>query len=162
MTCTRNPGTSVARAINTNPCAIRVQSLKIQWNRVRGVRTSATKDNPLHRHRRHHHRPGPARFRLRSPPLRHHATHRSRPHVRLLLADLLAIRRQTLQSSVPGAGMSVVTMSVATLMRCLYGTRINETFRYADWDRDHPDGKAGFVLREGCSRRLVLARRSDS
>ena len=40
-------------------------------------------------------------------------------------------------------------MSVATLMRCLYGTRINETFRYADWDGDHPDGKAGFVLGEG-------------
>ena len=36
--------------------------------------------------------------------------------------------------------------SVASLMRCLYGARINETFRYADWDRDHPDGKAGFVL----------------
>jgi hypothetical protein len=40
-------------------------------------------------------------------------------------------------------------VSVTTLMRCLYGARINETFRYADWDRDHPDGKAGFVLREG-------------
>ncbi len=38
--------------------------------------------------------------------------------------------------------------SVATLMRVLYGARINETFRYADWDRDHPDGKAGFVLRD--------------
>ena len=35
-----------------------------------------------------------------------------------------------------------------TLMRSLYGSRINETFRYADWDRDHPDGKAGFVLRK--------------
>ncbi|MGA8744017.1 MAG: hypothetical protein WB561_22685 [Terracidiphilus sp.] len=52
-------------------------------------------------------------------------------------------------AGVPGAVMSVVTMSVVTLMRCLYGTRINETFRYADWDRDHPDGKAGFVLGEG-------------
>jgi hypothetical protein len=40
-------------------------------------------------------------------------------------------------------------MSVVTLMRCLYGTRINDTFRYAEWDRDHPDGKAAFVLREG-------------
>jgi hypothetical protein len=40
------------------------------------------------------------------------------------------------------------TMSVATLMRALYGSRINETFRYAKWDRDHPDGKAGFVLRD--------------
>lgn len=37
-------------------------------------------------------------------------------------------------------------MCVQTLMRSLYGHRINETFRYADWDRDHPDGKAGFVL----------------
>ena len=46
--------------------------------------------------------------------------------------------------SAPGTGASV-----ATLMHCLYGTRINETFRYADWDRDHPDGKAGFVLRKG-------------
>ena len=40
-------------------------------------------------------------------------------------------------------------VSVATLMRCLYGASINETFRYADWDRDHPDGKAGYVLRDG-------------
>jgi hypothetical protein len=39
-------------------------------------------------------------------------------------------------------------ISVATLIRSLYGAAINETFRYADWDRDHPDGKAGFVLRE--------------
>jgi hypothetical protein len=39
-------------------------------------------------------------------------------------------------------------MSVFTLMRCLYGAGINETFRYARWDRDHPDGKAGFILRE--------------
>ena len=38
-------------------------------------------------------------------------------------------------------------MCVRTLMRSLYGHRINETFRYAEWDRDHPDGKAGFVLR---------------
>ena len=37
-------------------------------------------------------------------------------------------------------------MCVQTLMRALYGHRINETFRYAEWDRDHPDGKAGFVL----------------
>ena len=36
---------------------------------------------------------------------------------------------------------------VQTLLRSLYGHRINETFRYADWDRNHPDGKAGFVLR---------------
>jgi hypothetical protein len=43
--------------------------------------------------------------------------------------------------AMPGSGTSI-----ATLMRSLYGTRINETFRYADWDRDHPDGKAGFVL----------------
>jgi hypothetical protein len=28
-------------------------------------------------------------------------------------------------------------------------TRVNDTFRYAEWDRDHPNGKAGFVLREG-------------
>lgn len=39
------------------------------------------------------------------------------------------------------------SMCVQTLMRSLYGHRINETFRYARWDRDHPDGKAGFVLR---------------
>ena len=39
-------------------------------------------------------------------------------------------------------------VSVATLMRSLYGSTINELFRYADWDRDHPDGKAGFVLGE--------------
>jgi hypothetical protein len=38
-------------------------------------------------------------------------------------------------------------MCVQTLMRSVYGHRINESFRYADWDRDHPDGKAGFVLR---------------
>lgn len=37
-------------------------------------------------------------------------------------------------------------MSVQTLMRSLYGHRINEIFRYANWDHDHPDGKAGFVL----------------
>jgi hypothetical protein len=44
-------------------------------------------------------------------------------------------------SSAPG-------MSVQTLMRCLYGHRINETFRYARWNHDHPGGKAGFVLRD--------------
>jgi hypothetical protein len=38
-------------------------------------------------------------------------------------------------------------MCVQTLIRSLYGHQINETFRYADWDRDDPDGKAGFVLR---------------
>jgi hypothetical protein len=37
-------------------------------------------------------------------------------------------------------------MCVQSLMRSLYGHRINETFRYARWDRDHPDGKAGYVL----------------
>jgi hypothetical protein len=37
-------------------------------------------------------------------------------------------------------------MSVQMLMRCLYGHRIQETFRYADWDREDPGGKAGFVL----------------
>lgn len=37
-------------------------------------------------------------------------------------------------------------MCVQTLMRCLYAHRINEMFRYANWDREHPDGKAGFVL----------------
>jgi hypothetical protein len=35
---------------------------------------------------------------------------------------------------------------VQTLMSCLYAHGINEAFRYAHWDRDHPDGKAGFVL----------------
>lgn len=38
-------------------------------------------------------------------------------------------------------------MCVQTLMRALYGHKINETFRYANWNHDHPDGKAGFVLR---------------
>jgi len=38
--------------------------------------------------------------------------------------------------------------SIVTLMSCLYGSQINETFRYADWDQDHPQGKAEFVLRE--------------
>lgn len=38
-------------------------------------------------------------------------------------------------------------MSISTLMRGLYGSEINSSFRYADWDRDHPNGKAGFVLR---------------
>jgi len=37
-------------------------------------------------------------------------------------------------------------MCVQTLMRSVYGHRINETFRYARWDHNHPDGKAGFVL----------------
>jgi len=37
-------------------------------------------------------------------------------------------------------------MCVQTLMRSLYAHRINQTFRYARWDREHPDGKAGFVL----------------
>jgi hypothetical protein len=46
------------------------------------------------------------------------------------------------------AATAGTSMSVATLMRGLYGSRINETFRYAEWDRNHPDGKAGFVLRE--------------
>ena len=35
---------------------------------------------------------------------------------------------------------------VQILMRSLYAQPINETFRYANWDHDHPDGKAGFVL----------------
>ena len=39
-------------------------------------------------------------------------------------------------------------MSIVTMMTCLYGTDINEQFRYAEWDRDHPEGKAEFVLRE--------------
>ena len=46
-------------------------------------------------------------------------------------------------AAIPGT-----SMSVATLMRGLYGASVNETFRYAEWDRDHPDGKAGFVLRD--------------
>jgi hypothetical protein len=49
-----------------------------------------------------------------------------------------------IDTSTPATGVSV-----ATLMRGLYGAAINESFRYAEWDRDHPDGKAGFVLREG-------------
>lgn len=46
--------------------------------------------------------------------------------------------------NLPGPG---IEMCVQTLMRSFYGHRVNETFRYADWDREHPDGKAGFVLR---------------
>ena len=38
-------------------------------------------------------------------------------------------------------------VSIATLMRGLYAKGVNESFRYAEWDRDHQDGKAGFVLR---------------
>lgn len=37
-------------------------------------------------------------------------------------------------------------MCVQTLMHALYAYRINEIFRYANWEREHPDGKAGFVL----------------
>jgi hypothetical protein len=40
-------------------------------------------------------------------------------------------------------------MSIVTMMRCLYGTEINERYRYAEWDRDHDHGKAEFVLRPG-------------
>jgi len=43
-------------------------------------------------------------------------------------------------------------MSIVTLMRCLYGSEINKTFRCAEWDRDHENGKAEFVLREGAPR----------
>jgi len=39
-------------------------------------------------------------------------------------------------------------MSIVTMMRCLYGTQVNDTFRCAEWDRDHEQGKAEFVLRE--------------
>jgi hypothetical protein len=39
-------------------------------------------------------------------------------------------------------------MSIVTMMGCLYGTEINETFRYAEWDRDDEQGKAEFVLRK--------------
>jgi hypothetical protein len=46
------------------------------------------------------------------------------------------------RDAAPGIGMSI-----STLMRGIYGIGINESFRYADWDREHPDGKAGFVLR---------------
>jgi hypothetical protein len=40
-------------------------------------------------------------------------------------------------------------MCVQTLMRALYGHHINETFRYAKWNHEDPDGKAGFVLHPG-------------
>ena len=40
-------------------------------------------------------------------------------------------------------------MSIVTMMRCLYGTEINGRYRYAEWNRDHDDGKAEFVLRPG-------------
>jgi hypothetical protein len=39
-------------------------------------------------------------------------------------------------------------MSIVSMMSCLYGAQINETFRYGEWDRDHDLGKAEFVLRE--------------
>jgi hypothetical protein len=39
-------------------------------------------------------------------------------------------------------------ISVVTMMSCLYATQVNETFRYAEWDRDHEQGKAEFVLRD--------------
>lgn len=45
-------------------------------------------------------------------------------------------------------GTTAAAVSVSSLMRCLYGADVNRTFRYAEWDRDHPDGKAGFVLRD--------------
>jgi hypothetical protein len=44
-------------------------------------------------------------------------------------------------SDAPHSGMSVQTLMIA-----LYAHRVNETFRYATWDHNHPDGKAGFVL----------------
>lgn len=44
-------------------------------------------------------------------------------------------------------GTAGTEMCVLALMRSLYGSRINEVFRYAEWDHDHPDGKAGYVLR---------------
>jgi hypothetical protein len=37
-------------------------------------------------------------------------------------------------------------MSIVTLMGSLYGAEINETFRCAEWDRNHENGKAGYVL----------------
>lgn len=43
-------------------------------------------------------------------------------------------------------------MSIVTMMRCLYGTEISERYRYAEWDRDHDDGKAEFVLRKATLR----------
>ena len=39
-------------------------------------------------------------------------------------------------------------MSIVTMMRCLYGIQVNDSFRCAEWDRDHEQGKAEFVLRE--------------
>jgi len=38
-------------------------------------------------------------------------------------------------------------ISIVSMMSCLYGRQINETFRYAEWNRDHDQGKAEFVLR---------------
>jgi hypothetical protein len=40
-------------------------------------------------------------------------------------------------------------MSIVALMGCLYGSEINETFRCAEWDRNHENGKSEFVLRDG-------------
>src|ERR1700694_4904904 len=40
-------------------------------------------------------------------------------------------------------------MSIVALMGSLYGSEVNETFRCAEWDRDHENGKAEFVLRDG-------------
>ncbi|MGA8672279.1 MAG: hypothetical protein WB679_20545 [Terracidiphilus sp.] len=39
-------------------------------------------------------------------------------------------------------------MSIVTMMRCLYGAQVNDSFRCAEWDRDHDQGKSEFVLRE--------------
>ncbi|MGA2727212.1 MAG: hypothetical protein ABSE96_05330 [Terracidiphilus sp.] len=39
-------------------------------------------------------------------------------------------------------------MSIVTLMASLYGAEINEAFRCADWDQNHEQGKAEFVLRK--------------
>ena len=39
--------------------------------------------------------------------------------------------------------------SIVALMACLYGAEMNKTFRFGDWDQNHEDGKAEFVLREG-------------
>ncbi len=58
----------------------------------------------------------------------------------------------------PAAPCSV---SVSTLIRSLYGARINETFRYADWDPRPPRRQSRLCPPQRSTRRLVLARRSD-
>ena len=50
--------------------------------------------------------------------------------------------KEPIQSGSYQDGISIVSM-----ISCLYGRQINETFRYVEWNQDHDQGKAEFVLR---------------